>query len=150
MGENPSPPSIIIGFNFIMLITYFIYFHSEVSNICDLLPEIIRRHGQAADIMRDFFWRPFCWWHDFCQCTKLWVYTTTILSVLLYATEIRPLKKTVTSYIHDWVLCSRDHWSLIKCPIRNSAERLSSTKVFYQCELPSLNWWWLHGKPCSH
>lgn len=98
VGDGPDPPPIQLGDNIIEPVKSFIYLGSIVTANGDLNPEINRRRGLAASAMQTL-WKPL-WRHStISRTTKLRIYNTAILPILLYGSETWPLNKTLAARI---------------------------------------------------
>ena len=98
IGDGPRPLPINIGNDSVEFVDSFVYLGSLITNNGDMKPEIDRRRGIAATTMRSL-WQPL-WRHRSISIkTKLRIYNTAILPILLYGAETRPLNKILASRI---------------------------------------------------
>jgi len=86
VGEGPDPPSPNIDRNAVEFADSFVYLGSTVTNNGDLKPEIKRRRALLSSVMqalRKPLWRQ----QSISRTTKMRIYNTAVLSVLLYGAE---------------------------------------------------------------
>ena len=98
IGDGPSPPPLCIGSDTVEFVDSFNYLGSLVTNNGDLKPEIDRRRGIAATAMKSL-WQPLWRHRTISRRTKLKIYNSAIMSILLYGAETWPLTKTLTTRI---------------------------------------------------
>ena len=95
-GDATSPPSLHICNNDVEFVDKFTYLGSIITNTGDLQPDINRRIGLAAGVMR--LLRQPLWHHSSISLeTKLRVYQASVLSVLLYGSECWPISTSLCS-----------------------------------------------------
>ena len=95
-GDAPSPPSLHICNNGVEFVDKFAYLGSIITNPGDLQPDINRRIGMAAGVMRSL--RQPRWRHSSISLeTKLRVYQASVLSVLIYGSECWPISTSLYS-----------------------------------------------------
>ena len=95
-GDLPSPPSLHICNNDVAFVDNFTYLGSIITNSGDLQPDINRRMGLATGAMRSL--RQPLWRHSSISLdTKFRVYQASVLSVLLYGSEFRPISTSLCS-----------------------------------------------------
>lgn len=98
IGDGPSPPPLSSGSDEVEFVSSFIYLGSTITNNGDLKPEIDRRRALAAAAMQSL-WRPLWRHHSVSHKTKLRIYNTAVLPILLYGAESWPLNKTLAKRI---------------------------------------------------
>lgn len=77
---------------------FTVYLGSIITNNGNMDTEINRRRALAASAMKTL-WKPLWRHHSITRATKLRVYNTSILSILLYGAETWPLNKTLAERI---------------------------------------------------
>ncbi|XDV50755.1 hypothetical protein PO909_019770 [Leuciscus waleckii] len=96
VGDRPHPPSLRLGNNIVEPVKNFVYLGSIVTDNGDLKPEITRRRALAASALQSL-WKPL-WRHQtISRKTKLRIYNSAVLSILLYGSETWPLNKTLAA-----------------------------------------------------
>ncbi len=96
VGDRPHPPSLRFGNDIVEPVKNFVYLGSIVTDNGDLKPEITRRRGLAASAFQSL-WKPL-WRHQtISRKTKLRIYNSAVLSILLYGSETWPLNKTLAA-----------------------------------------------------
>lgn len=98
VGDRLHPPSLQLGNDIVEHVKNFAYLGSIVTDNGDLKPEITRRRALAASALQSL-WKPL-WRHQtISRKTKLRIYNSAVLSILLYGSETWPLNKTLAARI---------------------------------------------------
>ncbi|GAA6104692.1 SLAIN motif-containing protein 1-like [Tachysurus ichikawai] len=93
IGDRPHPPSLQLGNDIVELVKNL---GSIVTDNGDVKPEITRRRALAASALQSL-WKPL-WRHQtISRKTKLRIYNSALLSILLYGSETWPLNKTLAA-----------------------------------------------------
>ena len=99
--DGPIPPPLHIDNETIFFVPTFNYLGSLLSYDNQLLPEINRRRGIAASVMKDLQ-RPLWRHRTISQRTKRRIYNASVISVLLYGAESWPLNSTLEKRINGF------------------------------------------------
>ena len=85
MGHGGVRPALSVGSNAVDSVSDFIYLGSKVTTDGHSTPDVMRRIALAASTMNQLgrVWRQ----SNLCLATKLRLYETCVLSVLLYCAE---------------------------------------------------------------
>ena len=98
IGDGPDPTSIDIDGTEVEFIAFYTYLGSTVINTGDLQEEINRRRGLEVAAM-NFLCRPL-WWHlSISWVSKMWVYSTLVIAILLFGLKTWPLTQTLTKQL---------------------------------------------------
>ena len=92
--DGPIPPPLHIDDETIYFVPTFNYLGSLLSYDNKLLPEINRRRGIAASVLKSLH-RPLWRHQSISQNTKRRIYNSSVVSVLLYGAETWPLNVTL-------------------------------------------------------
>ncbi|KAG7503735.1 hypothetical protein JOB18_043998 [Solea senegalensis] len=123
VGDRPDPPPLRLGNNIVEPVESFVYLGSIVTDYGDLKPEIIRRRALAASALQSL-WKPL-WRHQTISGkTKLRIYNSAILSILLYGSETWPLHKSLASRLDGFDSRALRTIENIRWPQRVSNEAL--------------------------
>lgn len=95
-GEAPSP--LHISGEEVEFVTSFKYLGSIVTNNGNIATEINWRRALAASAMKTL-WKPLWKHRSISRETKLRIYNTSVLSIILYGAETWPLNKTLADRI---------------------------------------------------
>ncbi len=96
-----APPPLHIDGEEVEFVSSFTYLGSTVTNNGNLTPEINRRRSLAASVMKSL-WKPLWRHQSISRNTKLRIYNSSVLSVLLYGAETWPLTKTLAARINGF------------------------------------------------
>ena len=96
--RGTAPPPLHINGEEVEFVTSFTYLGSVITNNGSILPEINRRRALAASAMKTL-WKPLWRHHSITRETKLRIYNTSVLSILLYGAETWPLNKTLAARV---------------------------------------------------
>ncbi|KAL1268493.1 hypothetical protein QQF64_033856 [Cirrhinus molitorella] len=92
VGDGPDPPPLRFGDNIVEPVKNFVYLGSTVTDNGDLKPEILRSRALAASALQSL------WRHQtISRKTKLRIYNSTVLSILLSGSGTWPLNKTLAA-----------------------------------------------------
>lgn len=95
-GEAPSP--LHISGEEVEFVTSFNYLGSIVTNNGNIATEINWRRALAASAMKTL-WKPLWKHRSISRKTKLRIYNTSVLSIILYGAETWPLNKSLADRI---------------------------------------------------
>ena len=98
VGDGPDPANITIAGEEVKFVSSFRYLGSIISNKGDLKPEINRRRALALSVMQSLS-KPLWRHRHISQNTKLRIYNSCVLSVLLYGAETWAVNPTLESRI---------------------------------------------------
>ena len=93
-----TPPPLLISGEEVEFVTSFTYLGSIITNNGNITTEINRRRALAASAMKTL-WKPLWRHQSITRETKLRIYNTSVLSILLYGAETWPLNKTLAARI---------------------------------------------------
>lgn len=123
VGDGPDPPPIHIGSDIVEPVKSFVYLGSMVTDNGSLKPEILRRRALAASALQSL-WKPL-WRHQtISRKTKLRIYNSAVLSILLYGSETWPLNDTLAKRIDGFDSRALRTIENIRWPQRVSNEEL--------------------------
>ncbi|KAL1246814.1 hypothetical protein QQF64_034817 [Cirrhinus molitorella] len=123
VGDGPDPPPLRFGDNIVEPVKNFVYLGSTVTDNGDLKPEILSRRALAASALQSL-WKPL-WRHQtISRKTKLRIYNSAVLSILLYGSETWPLNKTLAARIDGFDSRALRTIENIRWPQRVSNEAL--------------------------
>ena len=95
VGETRTIPSpLLIENQSIYFVPDFIYLGSKLSHDGSLLPEVNRRRDIAAGVMQGLK-RPLWRHRNISRATKIRIYNSSVISVLLYGSETWPKNKSL-------------------------------------------------------
>jgi len=105
IGAGPAPDPVLMGDQTVEPVTKFTYLGSDVDSDGYSTPEIHRRLGMASSIMGqlDTIWKQ----QRLSLQTKLRLYSSLVLSVLLYGSETWTLRKTDSSKVQAFHMMSQ-------------------------------------------
>ena len=98
VGDGPDPPPLQLGNDIVEPVKNFVYLGSTVTDNGDLKPEILHRRALAASALQSL-WKPLWRHQNISRKTKLRIYNSAVLSILLYGSETWPLNKTLATRI---------------------------------------------------
>nr|XP_061787952.1 uncharacterized protein LOC133577874 [Nerophis lumbriciformis]XP_061787953.1 uncharacterized protein LOC133577874 [Nerophis lumbriciformis] len=96
IGDGPDPPPFLFEDTPVHFVPTFRYLGSTVTNTGDLKREVDRRRALAASVMQSL-WRPLWRHRHISRDTKLRVYNSSVISVLLYGSETWPLNNILAA-----------------------------------------------------
>ncbi|CAH1233196.1 Hypp638 [Branchiostoma lanceolatum] len=94
IGEGPDPEPLIFNLCTVNFVSSFKYLGSTITKTGDVKPEINQRRAQASAVQQSL-WKPLWRHRHISQQTKLRVYNSSVMSVLLYSSETWPLSSTL-------------------------------------------------------
>ena len=98
VGDGPDPQPLLYDGTEVKFVPKFKYLGSIITNTGDLRPEIDRRRALATSAMKALA-RPLWNQRTISRKTKLRIYNSTVLAILLYGAETWPLNKTLSTRI---------------------------------------------------
>ena len=98
VGDGPEPQPLTFDGIQVKFVSKFKYLGSTIANNGDLRPEITRRRALAMSAMKSLA-RPLWNQRSVSRKTKMRVYNSTVLSILLYGAESWPLNKSLSARI---------------------------------------------------
>ncbi|CAH1233298.1 Hypp676 [Branchiostoma lanceolatum] len=96
IGEGPDPEPLVFNSCTGNFVPSFKYLGSIISKTGDIKPEVNQRRAQASAVLQSL-WKPL-WRHrhrHITQQTKLCIYNSSVIPVLLYGSEAWPLNNTL-------------------------------------------------------
>ncbi|CAH1242627.1 Hypp6909 [Branchiostoma lanceolatum] len=94
IGEGPDPEPLVFNSCTVNFVPSFKYLGSIISKTGDIKPEVNQRRAQAAAVLQSL-WKPLWRHRHITQQTKLRIYNSSVIPVLLYGSEAWPLNNTL-------------------------------------------------------